>query len=65
MPLEDADVSYGIRSDSAVLQSLLMIAWGVKEEGWGPEMAQQIMGGYVKILAAEAIRNQFSPYSTC
>ena len=65
VPLEDADVGYGIRSDSAGLQSLLVIAWGVKEEGWGPEMAQQIMGGYVKILAAEAIRNQFSPYSTC
>ena len=65
VPLEDVDVGYGIRSDSGGLQSLLVIAWGVKEEGWGPEMAQQIMGGYVKILAAEAIRNQFSPYSTC
>ena len=45
VPLEDADVGYGIRSDSGGLQSLLVIAWGVKEEGWGPEMAQQIMGG--------------------
>ena len=45
MPLEDTDVGYRIRLDSGGLQSLLVIVWGVKEEDWGPEMAQQIMGG--------------------
>ena len=44
---------------------MLVTVWGVEEDKWDEQMAQDIMGEHVNVLRAEAIRNRSNEHKSC
>ena len=65
MALEVAYTEGGIREDAEGLHAVLVTVWGVEEDKWDEQMAQDIMGEHVNVLRAEAIRNRSNEHKSC